>query len=268
MDKNLKTKTNVFMSLDAGLSWRQVLQGNYYYNIGDHGGVLVAVKYFKTEGYTNELLYSTDEGLNWKTHQFYPTPMRIFGLITEPGENTTVFTMFGTKGNPGQPIDWIMIKIDLMSVFQRNCTDGDYKDWSPKAPEEGKLSKCVMGRRDVFRRRSPKADCYNGDDFTHAKRVENCPCTHSDYRCDFGFVRSSDIGSSCISDPRFDLETHAAPSVCPPNTFYDLTKGYVKVAGDTCEDGHASRFEPETRACPYDIDGRETFMLIAQRRRW
>ena len=108
--------------------------------------------------------------------------MRIFGLITEPGENTTVFTMFGTKGNPGQPIDWIMIKIDLMSVFQRNCTDGDYKDWSPKAPEEGKLSKCVMGRRDVFRRRSPKADCYNGDDFTHAKRVENCPCTHSDYR--------------------------------------------------------------------------------------
>ena len=24
MDKNLKTKTNVFMSLDAGLSWRQV----------------------------------------------------------------------------------------------------------------------------------------------------------------------------------------------------------------------------------------------------
>ncbi len=54
----------------------QVLQGNYYYNIGDHGGVLVAVKYFKTEGFTNEIMYSTDEGLNWKSHQFYPTPMR------------------------------------------------------------------------------------------------------------------------------------------------------------------------------------------------
>ena len=35
----------------------QVLQGNYYYNIGDHGGIIVAVKYFKTEGDTNTLMY-------------------------------------------------------------------------------------------------------------------------------------------------------------------------------------------------------------------
>ena len=33
-------KTSVFLSADAGLSWHQVLQGNYYYNIGDHGGVI------------------------------------------------------------------------------------------------------------------------------------------------------------------------------------------------------------------------------------
>ena len=106
------------MSADAGLSWHQVLQGNYYYNIGDQGEVLVVVKYFKTEGFTNEIMYSTDEGLNWKSHQFYPTPMRIFGLITEPGENTTIFTMFGTKFQPGKSIDWIIIKVDLSSVFK------------------------------------------------------------------------------------------------------------------------------------------------------
>ena len=76
MGRNLQTKTSVYMSADAGLSWHQVLQGNYYYNIGDQGEVLVVVKYFKTEGFTNEIMYSTDEGLNWKSHQFYPTPMR------------------------------------------------------------------------------------------------------------------------------------------------------------------------------------------------
>ena len=95
--QTLQHKTSVFLSADAGLSWHQVLQGNYYYNMGDHGGVIVAVKYFKAEGATNVLEYSTDEGLTWQQHQFYEEPLRIYGLITEPGENTTVFTMFGSK---------------------------------------------------------------------------------------------------------------------------------------------------------------------------
>ena len=30
--------------------------------MGDHGGILVATKYYKLEGPTNELLYSTDDG--------------------------------------------------------------------------------------------------------------------------------------------------------------------------------------------------------------
>ncbi len=34
------------------------------------------MKYFKTEGDTNILLYSTNEGLTWKSHKFYPTPIR------------------------------------------------------------------------------------------------------------------------------------------------------------------------------------------------
>ena len=38
--------------------------------------VFVAVKYFKIEGDTNTLLYSTDEGLSWKEHKYYPTPIR------------------------------------------------------------------------------------------------------------------------------------------------------------------------------------------------
>ena len=58
-------------------------------------------------------------------------PARIFGLVTEPGENTTVFTMFGTEAKPGQSIDWIIVRVDLASVFDRNCTSEDYKNWFP-----------------------------------------------------------------------------------------------------------------------------------------
>lgn len=76
---------------------------------------MVAVKFFKTREETRELLYSTDEGQTWSTHEFYHDDLRMFGLITEPGENTTVFTMFGsTKGN----LQWLIIKADLRPVFR------------------------------------------------------------------------------------------------------------------------------------------------------
>ena len=67
--QSLQHKTSVFLSADAGLSWHQVLRGNYYYNLGDHGGVIVSVKYIKTEGATNILEYSMDEAFTWHQHQ-------------------------------------------------------------------------------------------------------------------------------------------------------------------------------------------------------
>ena len=38
---------------------------------------MVAVKYFKTEGRTNELMYSINEGVEWKTVKFYDEPLKV-----------------------------------------------------------------------------------------------------------------------------------------------------------------------------------------------
>jgi hypothetical protein len=53
---------------------------------------VVAVKYFKTEGDTNILLYSTNEGLTWKSHKFYPTPIRwVFDEFLSFSRNLALF---------------------------------------------------------------------------------------------------------------------------------------------------------------------------------
>lgn len=91
-----------------------MLQEYYLFNFGDHGGVLVAVKYFKSNGETNELKYSTDEGESWKDHAFTNEDLRIYGLMTEPGENTTIFTMFGSAKSHHQ---WLIVKVDLRNAF-------------------------------------------------------------------------------------------------------------------------------------------------------
>lgn len=89
----------------------------YFFNAGDHGGILVAVKYFKSNGETRELLYSTDEGESWYKHNFHVEDLRIYGLMTEPGENTTIFTMFGSATGRHQ---WLIVKVDLSKAFGKS----------------------------------------------------------------------------------------------------------------------------------------------------
>lgn len=202
------------------------MKGSYYYNFGDHGGIIVAVKYFKTEGNTNELHYSTDEGISWKTITFYHKPLKIFGLLTEPGENTTMFTMFGTESTKNN-VDWIILTVNLTSVFDHVCTADDYKRWSPYSDATlGKHRNCLLGRREFYERRSVKVNCYNGKDFERVVTVVNCGCDRSDYICDFGFKKDEAWSDACIKDDSFtDADLYAPPANCEPHKFYNQTRG-------------------------------------------
>lgn len=266
MGRNLSHRSDVFLSADAGLSWHQVLKGSYYFNLGDHGGVIVAVKYFKTEGWTNELHYSTNEGVTWKKLTFYKEPLRVFGLLTEPGENTTIFTMFGTAKNPagGSGIDWIIIKVDLKTVFANECTEDDYKKWSPADHSVGKHRNCILGRKEVYERRTIHSNCYNGLNYERRVTVQNCGCDRSDFQCDFGFMRDRKWTADCVKDPRYQHDAYAVPTDCPAGSFYNRTRGYIKIRGDTCVEGKASRFEPAQVPCPMKKE--KEFLLVSQRK--
>ena len=100
----------------------KVLADHHLFNFGDHGGVITAVKFFKSNGGagTNELFYSTDEGETWKSHYFAKERIRIYGLMTEPGENTTVFTLFGSTSTKHE---WLIVNIDLRNVFSKSCSN-------------------------------------------------------------------------------------------------------------------------------------------------
>ncbi|XP_025152986.1 sortilin-related receptor isoform X2 [Harpegnathos saltator] len=256
---SLKGHPALYVSRDAGLTWKQVLKDYYFFNMGDYGGLLVAVKYFKSRGETRDISYSTDEGETWQTYEFNEKMLRVYGLMTEPGENTTVFTMFGSDSGQHQ---WLIIKVDLRNVFERDCTEDDYKFWSPSSDEQPVMS-CVLGQKETYQRRALRANCYTGLNYTRAMRPEICPCDANDYQCDYGFVR---FGSpyQCIRDksiPNYD--PYAVPSTCNSGEFYNRTKGYVKISDDECKGGLARNFEPDEIPCP--MYERREFLLVAQR---
>lgn len=238
--KNLKGHPSVFVSRDAGLTWKHVLKDYYFFNMGDHGGVLVAVKYFKSRGETNDILYSTNEGETWHKYKFNADMLKVYGLMTEPGENTTVFTMFGSEAGMHK---WLIVKVDLKNVFSRICTHDDFKFWSPSSTEQPTMA-CVLGKKETFKRRAARADCYTGANYDRPVKLEVCQCDAKDYTCDIGFFRNQSP-YNCMRYPTATYDPYKVPESCKPGQFYNRTKGYRKIEDNFCEGGLARNFEPD-----------------------
>ncbi|XP_021561582.1 sortilin-related receptor-like, partial [Carlito syrichta] len=242
--RNLASKTNVYVSSSAGARWREALPGPHYYTWGDHGGIIMAI----AQGMeTNELKYSTNEGETWKTFIFSEKPVFVYGLLTEPGEKSTVFTIFGS--NKENVHSWLILQVNATDALGVPCTENDYKLWSP-SDERG--NECLLGHKTVFKRRTPHATCFNGEDFDRPVVVSNCSCTREDYECDFGFKMSEDLSLEvCVPDPEFSGKSYSPPVPCPVGSTYRRTRGYRKISGDTCSGGDVeARLEGELVPCP------------------
>uniref|UniRef100_UPI00398ED6D8 sortilin-related receptor isoform X2 n=1 Tax=Pristiophorus japonicus TaxID=55135 RepID=UPI00398ED6D8 len=254
---NLANKPNVYVSSSAGARWREALEGPHYYSWADHGGILLAI----TQGFpTNQLKYSTNEGETWKIFTFTEKSVVVYGLLTEPGEKSTIFTIFGSYAE--QAHGWLILQINTTLALGVPCSENDYKLWSP-SDEHG--NECLLGRKIVYKRRTPHATCFNGEDFDRPITVSNCSCTREDYECDFGFKLSEDFSSEvCAPDPEFTGNIYAPPVPCPVGSTYKRTKGYRKISGDTCSGGDVeARLEGEILPCP--VGEENEFLLYALR---
>jgi hypothetical protein len=250
---------NTYLSNDGGIYWRQILPGTNFYSTADHGALIVAVKMMIL---TSELLYSDDEGGTWNTLVFSNEKLRIYGVLTEPGEKTTVFSVFGSKGTSHS---WIVMQINLTSVFMRNCNQSDYKNWSPTDNEN---VDCLLGQKLVYERRRADAHCFNGRDYEREISTEICPCSIMDYECDFGFLEVDNPNNNpnvtgCVYDTESGVNVLAIPNPCLAGTYYNRTRGYRRVVGDMCEGGLANVYDPEPMICP--VNANEEFLIFTNR---
>ncbi|XP_067938207.1 sortilin-related receptor-like [Watersipora subatra] len=252
------TNPSIFLSTDAGFTWREVARGNYHYNFGDHGNLIVMVPAKKL---TNTLLYSYDEGRNWTEYQFTSTSLTIYGLLTEPGSKTGNFSLWGSESGAHS---WVIIHLNLETIFGGQiCTDSDYKLWSPGISET-KNDTCLLGEQEVVERKEPTSFCFNGRDYERISTTKICKCVRADYECDYGYILVNETEDLWNPQPSFYVNQDAicirdydvanistsVPAVCPYGTTYTVTRGYRKIPGDVCENGYDHQFDPVNRKCP------------------
>ena len=169
--------------------------------MGDHGGAIVAVKHFKTEGPNNVLEYT--------------------GLI-----------------------NLIIVRVDLAAVFTKNCALlEDYKHWSPP----GRMSSASWGSGSHFGYKTTRGSSLTVSRILTSKMM--LAMTRSPLSVHRTHSTTMGNHSACSSIQR-SVHQELCP-VCPQDTFYTFSRGYVRVPVDKCEGGLASSYGPQKRACPY-----------------
>lgn len=224
---------DLFISEDAGTTWRMSKKDAHKYEWGDQGSVLVAIY---DEDTTDKLYYSFDRGVEWKSIDL-GMKVRARILTTVPDSTTEKFTLVASRGKGSDDSAQVTVfSIDFTGMRPNKCklnksdpTKGDFEKFYARYDEDGNPG-CLMGHKQFFWRRKSDSNCYVGETFHDPEPVEeDCPCQREDFECDYNFILEAD---KCVP-ARKDI---FSPSLCKSGekTFRGPS-GYRLIPGNTCD---------------------------------
>ena len=230
----------------------EIRKGEFVYEIGDHGAIIVMADSQKK---TDKLLYSWNEGLTWNELTM-DLPFEVENIVIEPSSVSQRFLVHGRTDSKG-----VTFSVDFSNYYEPICknpdkagnVNSDYELW---IPHNAISNSCLMGRKIEYVRRKQYAECFNGIEFERPKFIENCVCTRYDFECDLGFY--ADKTEKCVKIPGYDSEDNE----CDENDVVKVSKGYRKVAGNTCYGGVSYNYEPTVLPCSNTF-GKNAFAIMA-----
>uniref|UniRef100_A0A8C5HQ37 VPS10 domain-containing receptor SorCS2 n=1 Tax=Gouania willdenowi TaxID=441366 RepID=A0A8C5HQ37_GOUWI len=209
---------SVFITSDAGNTWRQIFDEEYAVLYLDQGGALVAIRHTPLP---IQHLYLFDLNLVFFL-QIYFLLMNIFG-----------FQLFLLSQ---------LVKIDFRSIFNRRCTEPDYQTWHLHNQGEP----CLMGVKRIYRKLKPTSRCVMGKTFSVTITSGPCDCTESDFECDYGFERRTD--DRCTQ--AFWFHSSSMSRSCSTGMTFLNSTGYRKVVSNNCTAGVSTELTARRQQCP------------------
>lgn len=230
---------DLYVSDDAGLTWRLALKEAHKYEFGDQGAVLVAIY---DEGPTEKIMYSIDHGKSWKEQDLgHKVTARI--LTTRPDSTSLQFLLLATVGH-GQSRENYIFSIDFEGVHKRVCEKKDFEDWYARY-DDGKPG-CIMGRTQAYPRRKADADCFVDEESKEPKpEFERCPCSEEDFECDYNFEL---IDDECILRGPLSIPSGECKK---PDDHFKASSGYRLIPGNKCiqKSGSVNKEKEIDRPC-------------------
>lgn len=180
-----KSEGDIFITNDGGITWRAVKKGNYMWEYGDQGSIIVIVE---EQVATDVVYYSRDEGETWIKYKFSDEKMNIVGISTVPSDTSRNFLLWGKDAESGSKIatvnlDFTGLTDRLCKIDEQNPDDpaNDYYLWSPTHPLQ--KNNCLFGHIAQYHRKRVDRDCYNGRSLNKQvhSEPEICECIREDF---------------------------------------------------------------------------------------
>ncbi|KAL9613874.1 MAG: hypothetical protein Q9167_001611 [Letrouitia subvulpina] len=247
--------SDTFITIDGGVSWQAVKKGNYMWEYGDQGSIIVIVRDTVA---TDEIFYSLNEGSTWIPFKFSKTKVHVAILSTVPSDNSRNFLLWGQEEGSDSEVVTFNLDFTQLKERQKQCKldtnnpeaeDSDYKLWEPKHPLQ--VGNCLFGHVAQYLRKLTDADCFNGQNIQKKYNIrENCSCTREDFECDYNYEPGNDRSCQLVSG----LAPPDHSKVCkddPSRMSYYLPTGYRRIPLDTCQGGRElEKFESKEKPCP------------------
>ncbi|KAL0954074.1 hypothetical protein HGRIS_005224 [Hohenbuehelia grisea] len=239
------TDSDTFLSRDGGFTWQEVHKDAHLWEFGDSGSILIMAN---DEEPTDHVLFSTDEGLNWREYKFTDDKMRVRSIVTVPSDTSRRFILFGTYPRSSASV---AVHIDFSSLTLKRCQlnvdnpgHDDFELWSPS---EERTETCLFGRQTLYHRRVRDVNCVVGDQPKAVERVvKNCACSRVDFECEFNHVKND--ADECVLVPGEHLLPNDDSCSDGGDYWYERT-AYRKIPYSSCEGGERLDRGPQ-HVCP------------------
>jgi hypothetical protein len=106
--------SSTFYSRDAGVTWEEIHEQPLLWQFGDSGSILVAANDAEL---TNEVIFSTNEGILWWSYKFSHKKMRVRKIITSPQYMTRQFILL-CENSIGLSV---AVQLDLSFLTREQC---------------------------------------------------------------------------------------------------------------------------------------------------
>lgn len=235
---------DLYISDDAGLTWRKTLSEAHKYEFGDQGAVLVAIY---DEKPTDSISYSIDHGKTWLKASLEAIlggkKVRAKVLTTTPDSTSLKFLLLGTVDRK----DFHIFSIDFNGLHERKCEKKDFQDWNARLDKDGKPD-CLMGRKQMYKRRKADSLCFVDEEFKDpVPEFVVCKCTNEDFECDFNFIKESEDSDVCVPAGIMPVPEGQCQGT---EENYKGSSGYRLIPGNNCErDGGVERDKEIERPC-------------------
>lgn len=111
---------DTFLTVDGGVTWKEVKKGQYMWEYGDQGSIIVIVDVM---GATDKVHYSLDSGENWHEYVFAEKDEKIVveDISTLPSDTSRKFLLWGRREGGGDKF-WT-IQLDFTGITDVECKD-------------------------------------------------------------------------------------------------------------------------------------------------